>query len=373
MLLKNNQIYNLNHRAYFLRGQNNRIIITASTDGRITFIDLETGNLNSIGSATGIRDISVSKLDKLIALIDSATGNLVIIDFDGRVVFWDTPPSEVIFPDDSKFSGFQSCFFDETGKNLWCVARLAAADEVEFQLRQISDWSIVDKVAAEDPYSLSHYSFYATGENNVVALWISGEQDGSDIWWLQNDNDTIKYREEPKLQDSTPPEFLPAGSEFIVQYNHESFRQFRYPGIEQIGEYYLELGEDDMVGYYSCYLNEKYALLNSENGLVFLVDTKQRKIIEEVTIENHAPMPVPHYYPRLRNEDGLCTDLGYFEGVGDYVVFVFRRNSNAEIVNNSAVNETMRQKFERAKKDLENWQDALIVIPKSKFLAELSA
>jgi hypothetical protein len=139
--------------------------------------------------------------------------------------------------------------------------------------------------------------------------------------------------------------------------------------MEKTGEYYLELDEDD-VGYSICYLNENFALVNSQNGLIFLVDTKQKKIIEDVTIENHLPMPASHYYPILKDDNDLCTDL-IFEGVGDNVVFVYRHNRNDEIVSGFAVEETMKQKLERARKDLENWKDSIIVIPKSKFLAQI--
>jgi hypothetical protein len=112
----------------------------------------------------------------------------VIVNFEGQVLFWEKPPfwdespQTTIFPDYPRFSGFQSCYFDEDEKRLWCAARLSAADEVELQLRRVDDWSIVDKDVVKDPFSLSYFLFSPTGERNVAALSIAAETDCMDVW-----------------------------------------------------------------------------------------------------------------------------------------------------------------------------------------------
>jgi hypothetical protein len=90
---------------------------------------------------------------------------------------------------------------------------------------------------------------------------------------------------------------------------------------------------DDFFAESYCYFDNRYALAGTNAARVFLVDTAQMRLVEEMAIEGHEPRPVGEYYPTLADQPGLCTDLGWFTRVGDVIVFFYRRDGGAGLKN----------------------------------------
>jgi hypothetical protein len=75
-----------------------------------------------------------------------------------------------------------------------------------------------------------------------------------------------------------------------------------------------------------CYLDTSHALAGTNEHRIFLVNTNQMRLEEEIAVENHEPRPIGEYFPTLADEPGLCTDLGWFTRIGDVVVFFWERD-----------------------------------------------
>jgi hypothetical protein len=349
MLIKNNKVYELDHRAFSLKGDPNKSILGFSKEGKITIINPERGSQNSLTLAVDIRDISFSGSKKLISLIDDSTGNLVITDFQGQVLFWEKPP-QFTTNYAAESEGFLSCHFDHNEKYFWCIAALPDFN-LEIQLRQIDTYSIIDKVAIEDPFGGdSSYSFYPTNRPNLLSLWGAAGQDGQQTFWVENINEKIICKEEFLFSDTTPPAFSQNGSEFLIL-DDDSIDRYQYPSLKMGSCEWLADNNDDAFGYHMGYLNENYALVGSNNGRAFLLDVKEMKIVEELIIEDHPPLPTSNYYPSLK-DDNLCTDLLFFECFDNNFVFVYRRDKDT---------------------GLKDWKYSLLIIPAEKILLEFSS
>lgn len=350
MQLRNNFICKLKHRSFFLRGKN--YPISAELENKefiITNLDETYSNL--VIRAASIYEISFLVSKEIISLIDPKTGNLVIVDFQGNILFWEEPPKLAINYPDTARNSFLSTYFDKNEKYLWCVSTLPFS-KVEIQLRQIKDYSVISRYAMEDPFGDSHFSFYPTNNPNQLALWVAAGQDGTQIYWLENSNENI-ICQESSFFDMSPPIFSPKGDDFLVLDNDENLLyRYLYPQLEEVGRCKWEADNDmDSIGLYYDYLNQDYAIVSSNEGRILLLKIKEMKIADEIIIENHEPFPVSHYYPILTKENHLCTDLITFEKIGDHMVFSYRLDENV---------------------DSKNWKDSLIIIPIKNFLTEIS-
>jgi hypothetical protein len=45
---------------------------------------------------------------------------------------------------------------------------------------------------------------------------------------------------------------------------------------------------------------------------LYLVDLRKMAITDELSLRGHEPKPTAEVYPNLREESGLCSDLGHF-------------------------------------------------------------
>ena len=70
--------------------------------------------------------------------------------------------------------------------------------------------------------------------------------------------------------------------------------------------------EEDQIGDFVSYVDANYALLQSRNARLFLVDLETMTIEDEVSLLNHQPKPLVELYPSLRGDSGLGSDLSFF-------------------------------------------------------------
>lgn len=347
MLIKDNKTYDLDHRAYFLRGSKTSTLLAASREGRITIIDLEDSSQNVLNTDVKIRDISFSDRQQLVSIIDDEAGNLLIMNIREDSLFWEKPPEIMTNYPETFTYGFRACHFDYAEGNFWCIVPLND-EEVEIQLRQPDTQIIIDKLTIEDPFGDSHFSFHETGRSNRLSLWIAAGQDGQQIYWLKNDHGKLICTQEYLFEDTVPPTFSPNGTEFLIPDGEEdSICRYQYPHTK-LGSYEPALDEESVFDHNIGYLNEDFALVGIDR--LHLLDVKEMRMIEELFIEHHEPQPASYYYPDSK-EDYLCTDLSFFERLGANFVFVHRRGPTMEA---------------------KDWKSSLVVIPAEKILDEIS-
>ncbi|MBS1795950.1 MAG: hypothetical protein JSS81_19005 [Acidobacteria bacterium] len=217
--------------------------------------------------------------------------------------------------------GFPAVYFDRSESVFWCVIR-THNEKFEIQLRAADARTVLDRIETEDPFGDSLFSFHPTNNENLVALWIAAGQDGQTIHWLESDGGRIIHRPEDAFLETTPPAFAPDGSEFLILDGEGRIARYRYP-TAKIADCPWPFGDEDCFAGYMAYIDQTSAIVISNNGRTFLLDVPTMTIADEIVIENHPPRPVPRIYYPSRYVDELCTDLRFFERIGDNFLFVY--------------------------------------------------
>lgn len=345
MHLTPTRIVELDHRAFYIsRACNRFVFVVASGDGKISAIDREF-NVQAVGENWGkMRSISVNSDGTRLAVCHE--NKLTIADLNGSVIFAENaPPLELdrtwvwTVPEE----GFADCFFELNNDNLWCVAPRSEA-QVEIQVRDSISWSITHKILIDDPFYVSSWSFHPVpSHEKTVLLWAAAGQDGQQAFWLML-NEELHCTIEPALEDTTPPDFSPDGTEFLFLKEHDPICRFAYPDVRELGRCPWSFDDEyDGFGCYFFYIDNQHALVSTDSTKrLFLLDVQTMSLVEEVTIDNHEPRPTEEWYPNLLGEKQLCTDISRFRGFGDTIICVYKRNPGW---------------------DLEDWQDTLLFFP----------
>jgi hypothetical protein len=275
-----------------------------------------------------VRAVVLHPSGQRLAWVDDKTGSLTVQDFGGSRLFEITPPQVVDTKPTWIHRGFDDCFFSENGDFLWTTAPLNSKDMV-VQLRQAETGVEIDRATVQDPFGGSSCSFHSTGKPDLVSFWLAaGNPDMVQVYWLKMTGSDFTCTPETKLRNAIPPVFSPSGDELLVVNADNAICKFTYPSMQQVGSP-LESGDEDNPFTESiCYFNDRQALASTNEQRIFVVDTAQMKIVEEVYLEGHEPRPIGEYYPRLSKEAGLGTDISCFTRLGDVVIFVYRRDRN---------------------------------------------
>jgi hypothetical protein len=321
----------LDHRAFHLRGAPRQsLCVAAAGEGALTLIDVDSGQASSVAGLPKIRDVSPHPSQRLLALIDDGAGKLSVVDFNGsRLLEQEAPRFGKRVPSWQR-PGFDGCFFDQNGNDLWSVVHLSP-DAVEVQLRETERWSVVGSVAVKDPFEESSCSFHATSKPDVAALWLAAGQDGQRVYWVTKYADSLGVEPEPFLEDTTPPVFAPKRNEFLVIDDLMSVCKYQFPPDRKLGTCHSKWGEEDYFGDCLCYLDDTTALVHSHHGRLFRIDLRAMKVREEMTVRGHEPRPVEEYYPTLVGDKTLCTDIAYFARFGEIVVLGYHRETGTEV------------------------------------------
>ena len=347
----------LDHRAYYIsRACNCFVFVVASRDGKISAIDREF-NVQAVGENWGtIRSISVNSDGTRLAVCHE--NKLTIADLNGSIIFADNAPPLPLnrtwnWPEE----GFEDCFFEPNNDNLWCITPLPSErwkPQFEIQVREPTNWSMTQKMVINDPVGGSEWSFHPVpGRENTVALWAAAGQDGQQAFWLTL-NDELHCTIEPALEDTTPPDFSPDGTEFLFLKEHDPICRFAYPNVRELGRCLWPFDDEyDGFGCYFFYIDNQHALVSTDSTMrLFLLDVETMSLVEEVLIEDHEPRPTEEWYPNCVGEKQLCTDLSRFRGFGDTIICVYKRNPGW---------------------DVEDWKDTLLFFPTELIRKETSA
>jgi hypothetical protein len=325
-LLKPDGRIDLEHRVSFLRASpTTGDVIAASDNGHISLVDFSS-NLTRVHRPTKkIRAISPHPTDPLFAYVDGTSGSLIVLNSTDEPVAEIRPPDVATNSSKSIVQGFDDCYFDGSGEFFWLSAH-TSDDECEVWLVETRGWSVAQKSVVADQLGASSCSFHFAGRAGLVSLWMAAGQDGQQVYWLERNGAGFSLRKANELANCTPPIFSQDASEFLIVTQDNSICRYAFPEIKQIGSP-LDSGDaDNPFAESLCYLDDRNFIAGTGEGRVYLVNTRELRIEEEVALEGHEPRPIGDYYPALTRERGLGTDITWFTRLGDKVVFVFRRD-----------------------------------------------
>jgi hypothetical protein len=162
--------------------------------------------------------LSLHPSKPLLALIDRTADKLLVLRFDGTVVFECSAPPRHPGSPDWTGAGYHHYFhFDATGAYLWCVAGVAKG-KIEVQLRETDGWNVVSREIVRDALDQgSSASVHPAGRADTVALCLARDGDGFCVYyWVVRDGDRFRCVLEPALDCTLPPVFAPSGREFLA-------------------------------------------------------------------------------------------------------------------------------------------------------------
>lgn len=282
---------------------------------KVTLVDRNFSPKYEYQLPDAISGSAISPKGDLLAAIMANGNHLAIVTAENQLVFEEQLPNPPV-----KFSylhnenGFQDCWFDADGLRFWSM-KVIGLEEVEIQIRDTNSWQIQRKLLLKDPFGGSTFSFHPHPENQILALWAASGQNGQQVYWLYDDGMIIHAVEIPFSHETGPPEFHPAGGEFLVLNSCErQLSRLSFPDCNLIGICEWPWPDaDDGFGYYMCYLSDNSLLINTGNGRMYIINIHTMEISDELILSGHEPRSCNELYPNLKDfEEGICGDLHCF-------------------------------------------------------------
>lgn len=289
-------------------------IATTCDSKKVTLVDRNLSPKYEYQLPDEISCLAISPKGDLLAAIMANGNHLAIVAAENQLVFEEQLPHPSVKHYLDNENGFRDCWFDADGVRFWCM-KVIEAQEVEIQIRDTNSWQIQRKLLLKDPFGWSSFSFHPHPENQILAIWAAAGQDGEQIYWLYDDGTEIHAVEVPCPDDTGPPEFHPAGSEFVVVHGCErQISRFSFPDCNLLGICEWPWPDSDDGFHYSmCYLSDDRLLINSHEGLMYLIDLNKMEISDELILSGHEPRSCKELYPTLKDlKEQLCGDLHYF-------------------------------------------------------------
>ncbi|MEG4807064.1 hypothetical protein QUA82_04450 [Microcoleus sp. F8-D3] len=280
---------------------------------KVTLVDRNLSPKYEYHLTDEISCLAISPKGDLLAAIMANGNHLAIVTANNQLVYEQQLPNPPVKHYLYNENGFQDCWFDADGLRFWCM-KLIESDQVEIQIRDTNSWQIQRKFLLKDPFGGSTFSFQPHPENQILALWAAAGQDGQQVYWLYDDGIKIHAVEVACLADTTPPVFHPAGSEFLVlDDSNRELSRFSFPDCNLLGQCQWPWPDsDDSFDYSMCYLSDDRLLINTNEGLMYLIDLNKMEMLDELILSGHEPRPSQELYPNLNEEEGLCSDLDCF-------------------------------------------------------------
>ncbi|MEG3834891.1 hypothetical protein [Microcoleus sp. Z1_C3] len=288
-------------------------IATSCDSKKVTLVDRNLSPKYEYQLPDEISCLAISPKGDLLAAIMANGNHLAIVTAENQLVFEEQLPHPPVKHYLDNENGFRDCWFDADGVRFWCM-KVIEGEEVEIQIRDTNSWQIQRKLLLKDPFGSSSFSFHPHPENQILAIWAAAGQDGEQIYWLYDDGTEIHAVEVPCPDDTGPPEFHPAGSEFVVLHGCErTISRFSFPDCNLLGicEWPWPDSDDGFL-FSMCYLSDDRLLINTNEGLMYLIDLNKMEMLDELILSGHEPRPSQELYPNLNEEEGLCSDLDCF-------------------------------------------------------------
>lgn len=314
----------LNHRAYHVIGsQAWGTVVVASERDALSIIS-DRAQVIEISRSPAIRSVAVYLSRSLLACADSRSDGLAILDLDGDVLVESGAPEPEAGAGIRTAAEYKSLRFSADGRFLWCAASVAS-DRVEVEIRDCSTLQVIDRMLLEDEIGDSDLILGDGGNNHDVSLWFAGGQDGQAVYWLDRTASGLVHRRVRPLDDSSPPEFTPSRSRYVVA-SEGTISVFDADSEEILASFEAPFAEEDGFGGLLHLLDERRCLIGTDSGRLFLIDLETGRCLGEIVVAGHEPRPAEEvYHPGLQGDMQLCIRLR-FTWCDDRLVAAFRHD-----------------------------------------------
>lgn len=223
-----------------------------------------------------------------------------------------------------------ACAFSRDGRSLWTVGILPG------EIAEIHCYDARSGVHIGDHRFkplIGGCGFVITvhPREDVLGLWACGGPDELWNYWIRLTAAGVELQHQPELDGWTPPCFNARGDRFVAR-NGYDLAEFAFPSCHRVRSPVAAGEEEEDAGWADslCYVDSAAAdrvLASTNDGRVFVVALERGETVAEVALEGHEPRPCSEVYTALsRSDDQLCTDLHFFEAVGNNLVLSVHTN-----------------------------------------------
>ena len=287
----------LSHRAYRVAVAESGHVVAVSRDGEGSLLSPDHSTLTSFRCPFEPGDVAISP-----------TGGLLAIAGHGGLQILSTCTLRPVYNVDDSFD---SACFSGNG-NLWTSVCLDDG-AVALEARDAKTLQVLARTELTNPFGGSHFKLLPHPDKEYVAIWVAPGQDGQCLFWAHRHGHSIVVDRFPGIDATAPPSFSPFGYRFLVVCDSAELRHYSFPRGPLVAAMPWPFdGEGNQIGDIVSFVDQSHALLESNEGRLFLIDLHSMAIQDEVGIPGHEPKAVAEVYPSLRGRSGLCSDLASF-------------------------------------------------------------
>ena len=237
---------------------------------------------------------------------------MAVSDFNGTILWeYKTPAAALLF--------------SRNGEELW-IAEKIDKDTLRVSVCDAYRGMENSVVAMKDPfYDSSLILYHAPG---TVLMGLAAGQDGCAIWALDDAEAVMKHRDVFPHKSFFIPAFHPDGGRLLDLENDEQlFYTYDWPAATLIARQrdFTEAKWNDeegeaLPGFSLVYLKNGQAVVQSASYRFYLFDPEKMARLEELVIDGFEPLPTKEIFPRLEDDESLCSQLVSLERMGDVLI-----------------------------------------------------
>ena len=210
--------------------------------------------------------------------------------------------------------------FSRDGDELW-IAEIIDSNTLFISVVDVESGMENSANTMEDPLYESHLSL-AHGPDCVL-LQLAAGQDGIELWRLDDRESALRREVVFPHHCHIMPAFRPDGRRLLTLEKDEGlFYSYTWPEAELLAKQQDFAFDDEELcnNYCIIYLQNGLAIVQSASDRFYLLDLDKMERLEELVIEGFAPVPTNVIYPRLKDDESLCSPIVLFERLGDLLV-----------------------------------------------------
>jgi len=258
--------------------------------GDIALFGLDLRFVSGFNVKHAITDAAISPTGGLMALVTES--RILLTSVDGRLQGdweWTSGPHNA-----------GGCVFSQDGNALF-VAGKAGLWVIDTKTAQ---------VVTSDPLAFvkeSGFLLRLHPEGEIVGLWATGGPTETELFWSRLHQGHLVIYETPSVKDTGPPVFHPVGAEFLSFKNDGALARWQFPNSQESAQldpqhvFPADTSGDPSDGFseYVYYVSDYRAVVNTQNGLLYLVDLDSRKLIQQLILERYEPRTVRSTRPTV--------------------------------------------------------------------------
>jgi len=218
--------------------------------------------------------------------------------------------------------------FDGRGR-LWTIRR--GAERFVVEMRAAGTWEMLaDSEFSDACFLRAELRPSPSGDAMFVAAY-SGHGDHEN-YLCEAEHDSLQARHIPAM-DGQQIVFLSPDDATALTLDHMTCEVacFRHPFNASIArlpwpDYVEGECEDELPGYFGCYVDGGHFLAGSADGRLFLIELTPFRVRKEIQVAGHTPVSASIKHPSLSDACGFVSDLLVFGRCGNSVAAFFAKN-----------------------------------------------